>query len=52
MINLNIFGIKMAGVDVCGFQEETNEELCVRWHQIGAFLYSFFRNHNTIGGKK
>ena len=52
MINLNIFGIKMAGVDVCGFQRESWEELCVRWHQVGAFLYSFFRNHNTIGEKR
>ena len=48
MINLNIFGIKMSGVDVCGFQETSTEELCVRWHQVGSFLYSFFRNHNSI----
>ncbi|CBY31035.1 unnamed protein product [Oikopleura dioica] len=50
MVNLNIFGIKMAGVDVCGFQgPNAEEEMCVRWHQMGVFLYSFFRNHNTIG---
>ena len=48
IINMNIFGIKMTGADVCGFQSVANEEMCVRWHQIGAFLYSFYRNHNSI----
>ena len=49
MISFNIFGIKMVGNDVCGFRGETSEDLCVRWHQIGALLNSFFRNHNTLG---
>lgn len=44
----NRFGIPFVGADICGLNDDSSDDLCQRWQQLGAF-FTFSRNRNGIG---
>ena len=51
LLSMSVAGLTFVGADVGGFFQNPEEELLVRWYQIGAF-YPFFRAHAHLETKR
>ncbi|CDW51930.1 Glyco hydro 31 and Gal mutarotas 2 domain contain ing protein [Trichuris trichiura] len=51
VLTLSITGMPFVGADVGGFFRNPDEEMIVRWHQIGAF-HAFYRLHSELNTRR
>uniref|UniRef100_A0A5S6QTV9 Glucosidase II subunit alpha n=1 Tax=Trichuris muris TaxID=70415 RepID=A0A5S6QTV9_TRIMR len=51
VLTLGLAGIPFAGADIGGFFRNPDEEMIVRWHQVGAF-HSFYRLHSELNTRR
>ena len=50
-IEFSLFGFTYSGPDTCGFFNEAEEEMCMRWMQLGSF-FVYSRNHNGLANRR
>lgn len=51
LLSLSLCGLSLAGADVAGFMGDPDQELFVRWHQLGIW-YPFYRAHAHLTSKR
>ena len=51
IFNFNLFGIPMTGDDICGFFDNSWDNLCARWMALGTF-FPFSKNNNDINSTR